>query len=148
MGDVSDLVGRPSRRGDGSRPRPALVCIPSQMGFGFGFGSAGRLNAPDDLRLLGVELCGICLVSLLLALIPAEKRVSKCYQQNKIVVIARDRGCAYVFQALALVVFQQPVLATVVSTAKGAVADDPLRCFPALLEGAPDLLGSHFRERV
>jgi len=41
------------------------------------------------------------------------------------------------------VVFQETVLAAEMALAERAVADDPLCCAGALLEGAPDLLCRH-----
>ena len=55
----------------------------------------------------------------------------------------RRRGVTYVFQAIALVVLEQPVLATVVPVAEAAVADDALGALPAVFVGAADLLGRH-----
>ena len=55
----------------------------------------------------------------------------------------RSRGVTYVFQAIALVVLEESVLATVVPVAEAAVADDALGALLAVLVVAPDLLGWH-----
>jgi len=73
------------------------------------------LNPLDDPCSFGVKLCSVPVVRLLLA----------------------------VFQAIALVVLQQAVLATVVPVAESAVADDSLGSLLAVLVGAADLLGRH-----
>jgi len=73
------------------------------------------LNPFDNLCSFGVKLRSISVVRFLLA----------------------------VFQAIALVILQQAVLATVVPVAEPAVADDPLGSFPAVFVGAADLLGWH-----
>jgi hypothetical protein len=52
----------------------------------------------------------------------------------------------YVFQTVALVVLEQPVLATVVAVAEAAVADDALGALLAVLVVAADLLGRHAAE--
>lgn len=40
-------------------------------------------------------------------------------------------------------IFQQPVLATVMALAEPAITDDPLRALAAFFEGTADLLGWH-----
>lgn len=49
----------------------------------------------------------------------------------------------YVFQAIALVVLQQAVLATVMPVTEPAVPDDALSSFPAVLVRAANPLGRH-----
>jgi len=73
------------------------------------------LYALDDGCTLGVELLGIALVALLLA----------------------------IFQSLALVILEQTMLAAERLAAKSAVADDALSERSALLGGATRLLGRH-----
>ncbi len=50
------------------------------------------------------------------------------------------RSTTHVFEAVALVVLQQPVPRAEVPLAEAAIADDALRRRAALLEIAPDLL--------
>jgi len=76
--------------------------------------------ASDDLRSLCLELCGVALVRLLLA----------------------------VFQAAALVILEQAVAAAEMALAEAAVPDDALGGLLALLGGAADLLGRHDVGRV
>jgi len=73
------------------------------------------LNPLDNLCSFGVKLRSVPIVRFLLA----------------------------VFQAIALVVLQQAVLATVVPVAESTVADDSLGSLFAVLVGAADLLGGH-----
>ena len=73
------------------------------------------LDAADGKGALAIQLVGVALVALLLA----------------------------VLEPLALVVLEQAVLAAVVARAEAAVADDALGGVLALLERAADLLGGH-----
>jgi hypothetical protein len=57
--------------------------------------------------------------------------------------VALVRLLLAVFQARALVVFEQTVLAAKVAVAEAAVSDDALGGFPALLGVAANSLGSH-----
>ena len=52
-------------------------------------------------------------------------------------------GLTYVFQTAALVVLQQAVLATKVTSAEAAVTEDALNSFSAILGAATDLLAGH-----
>jgi hypothetical protein len=96
---------------------------------------------------LGIELRSVPVVRFLLALFIRE------YVSHKFITEANEpplwlsspgtRGTTYVFQAIALVVLQQAVLATVVPVAEPAVADDSLGSLLAIFVGTADLLGRH-----
>ena len=73
------------------------------------------LDAADGKGALAIQLVGVALMALLLA----------------------------VLEPLALVVLEQAVLAAVVARAEAAVADDALRRVFAQFETAADLLGGH-----
>ena len=105
------------------------------------------LNPFDNLCSFGVKLRSISVVRFLLALFITQyvshKFITETNEPPLRFSLSRTQGITYVFQAIALVILQQAVLATVVPVAEPAVADDPLGSFPAVFVGAADLLGWH-----
>jgi hypothetical protein len=106
-----------------------------------------RLNSSNYLCPLRIELRSVPVVRFLLALFirkyVSQKFITEANEPPLRLPSSGNRGTTYVFQAIALVILQQAVLATVVSVAKPTVADDSLGSLLAVFVGATDFLGWH-----